>query len=307
MTSTTKEAGALAELREQLDELIGQPIRVDEGVLENCRKNNSFGELSFNLFKEAAVLVWVTANVRYQTEGDEMSLARNQAVCVGLLSRVAKLMMSVLKLSSSGEHGGSAQILNRCIFESTVDLQLLLEKDDDAIYGRFIATGLKGDRALYDLINSNIRQRNGRILEIEQSMLGSICRICEDSGLTIEDIDPKAGNWGGSYRDKLRALGREDAYPILQSTLSQSVHGSWSDLIRNYLDKNEGEYSPKPDHARTDGKMFGPIALAATDAAKAYIGRYFDPTDAGFLLQRLDDWQRRMVLVEEARPGWELA
>ena len=228
----------MAVLYEKFDELVGQPIRVDEEVLENCRKNNDFGELSFNLFKEATALVWVTATARYQTEGDVRRLSRCQAVCVGLLSRVSKIMMSVLKLSSRGEHGGSVQILNRCIVESTVDLKFLLAKNDEELYERFVEIGLKSERALYDLINRNVKQRNGRKLEIERSMLGSIRRVCEDSGLSIEDIDPKSSNWGGTYRDKLRALGEESAYPLLQSVPSQSVHGSWSDLIRNYLDKD---------------------------------------------------------------------
>ena len=312
----------MTELQDKLDELIGQPIRVDEEVLGACREKGEFGELSFNLYREAAALVWVTCNAYYHTETNGMGLTRNQAICAGLLSRVSRLMMSVLKLSSGTEHGETVQILNRCILESSVDLQFLLKKDDNTMFERFVETGLKGERELYDIIKSSIRQRNGRELEIEpdsmltsslvhmeieQSMLASINKVCEESGAKIEDIDPKAGSWGGSYRDRLKAIDLGKSYPILQGITSQSVHGSWSDLIRNYLNKSESGFEPKPDHTQTDGEMFGPMALFATNAAKAYIRRYFDPTDAESLVQRLDDLQNRLAWVESSRPGWELA
>ena len=289
-----------------LDEVMGQPVRVDEEILRACRETAKFGALSFDLYKEAAGIVWVACHTYYQTGDEGISLPRNQAICTGLLSRVAKLMLSVLKLASDTEHGETVQILSRCITESSVDLQFLLKHNDSAIYEKFVLTGLKGDRQLYDIIKHNIEQRNGQVFEIEQNMLASIHKRCEESGVQIEDVSPKAGSWGGNYRARLRALGLADGYPITQGLSSQSVHGSWSDLMGNYLNKNEGGYEPKPDHFQTDGEMFGPMSLFALSAAEAYIRKYFEPTDIETFVQRLDDLQNRLMLVEAARPGWEL-
>ena len=72
-----------------------------------------------------------------------------------------------------------------------------------------------------------------------------------------------------------------------------------------YLNKSETGYEPKADHTQTEGKFFGPTALFATNAAKVYIDKFFDPREAEPLVQRLDDLQRRMALVEDSRPGWE--
>ena len=214
-------------------------------------------------------------------------------------------MASVLKLSSDVEHGETVQILDRCLLESSIDLVYLLKKDDNTVYERFVKFGLKGERELYDIIQENITNRNGQKLEIERDMLLSIARTCENSGMRIEEINPRAGNWGGSYRDKMDAIGLGHAYPIFQGTASQAIHGSWSDLIRNYLTKNDAGYKPKPDHTRTDGKLFEPIALFATNATKAYIDRFFDPREVEPLVHRLDDLQRRLALVKASRPGWE--
>ena len=292
----------MTELQNEIEELLGPAVQVNDEVIRACQERNEFGGLSFALFKEAAGTVWVTCNAYYD-EGNGPTILRNQAVCLGLLSRISKLMASVLKLSLEVEHGETVQILYRCIPESSIDLQYLLKKDDDTVFERFIKVGLKSERELYDIIQENIR--NGQELEIERDMLRSIIRTCEDSGVKIEEINPRAGSWGGSYRNRMKEIGLAEGYPFFQGMSSQAVHGSWSDLVRNYLNKSETGYEPKADHTQTEGKFFGPTALFATNAAKVYIDRFFDPREAEPLVQRLDDLQRRMALVENSRPGWE--
>ena len=292
----------MTELQNEIEELLGPAVQVNDEVIRACQERDEFGGLSFALFREAAGTVWVTCNAYYD-EGNGPTILRNQAVCLGLLSRISKLMASVLKLSSEGEHGETVQILYRCIPESSIDLQYLLKKDDDTMFERFVKVGLKSERELYDIIQENIR--NGQELEIERDMLRSIIRTCEDSGVKIAEINPRAGSWGGSYRDRMKEIGLAEGYPFFQGMPSQAVHGNWSDLVRNYLNKSETGYEPKADHTQTEGKFFGPTALFATNAAKVYIDKFFDPREAEPLVQRLDDLQRRMALVEDSRPGWE--
>ena len=294
----------MTELQNEIEEMLGPAVQVNDEVIRACQERDEFRGLSFALFKEAAGTVWVTCNAYYD-EGNGPTILRNQAVCLGLLSRISKLMASVLKLSSEVEHGETVQILYRCIPESSIDLQYLLKKDDDTVYEKFVKAGLKAERELHDIIQGNITNRNGQELEIERDMLRSIIRTCEDSGVKIEEINPRAGSWGGSYRDRMKEIGLAEGYPFFQGMSSQAVHGSWSDLVRNYLNKSETGYEPKADHTQTEGKFFGPTALFATNAAKVYIGRFFDPREAEPLVHRLDDLQRRMALVEASRPGWE--
>ena len=188
----------MTELRNEIEELLGPAVQVNDEVIRACQERNEFGGLSFALFKEAAGMVWVTCNAYYET-GDGPTMNRNQAVCLGLLSRISKLMASVLKLSSDVEHGETVQILYRCMLESSIDLQYLLKKDDDTVFERFVKVGLKSERELYDIIQENIRNRNGQELEIERDMLLSIARTCEHSGIKIEDIDPRARQLGRKF------------------------------------------------------------------------------------------------------------
>ena len=296
----------MTELKNHINEPLVPAVQANDEVIRACQERNEFGGLSFALYQEATGLVWATCNAYYKTD-DGFTMTRSQAVCMGLLSRISKLMTSVLKLSSEVEHGETVQIIDRCILESSIDLQYLLKKDDDTVFERFVKVGLKSERELYGIIQENIRNRNGQELEIERDMLRSITRTCEHSGMKIEEIDPKAGSWGGSYRDRMTEIGLGEGYPIFQGMTSQAVHGSWSDLIRNYLNKNDTGYEPKSDHTQTEGKLFGPTALFATNAAKVYIDRFFDTRNAEPLVQRLDDLQQRLALVEASRPGWEPA
>lgn len=289
----------MADLRNDLDEIVGPPVEVNDRVLSACRERNEFGGLVFELYKEAARLICAVGDTQHTVE------TRNQAVCVGLLVRISKLMVSVMKLSTDVEHGEAVQILNRCVLESSIDLQYLLKRGDDAVYDRFVKTGLRVERELYDTIHSNIRKRSGRELHIERNMLRSIKRTLDESGVRIEEIASRGGNWGGSFKDKLKTLGIEDAYPMLQGATSQSVHGSWSDLISNHLDAKETGYEPRYHHLTTDGKLLYPMALAATNAAKEYLDRFFDQAHVEFLSNRITDLQERLLKAETARPDWE--
>ena len=127
-------------LKSQIEELVGPAIQVNDEVIRACQEKNEFGGLSFALYREATGLIWVTSNAFYQTIAGS-TMTRSQAVCMGLLSRTSKLMASVLKLSSEVEHGETAQILDRCILESSIDLQYLLKKNDDDLGGTWKDNG----------------------------------------------------------------------------------------------------------------------------------------------------------------------
>ena len=83
-------------------------------------------------------MVCVSNGACFGHDSIEMKLDRNQAICAGLLVRISKYMLSVVKLSSDIEHGETVQALNRCIIESIVNVRYLLVKDSEAVYDRFV-------------------------------------------------------------------------------------------------------------------------------------------------------------------------
>ena len=294
------------ELHVEVGGLVGPPLEVTEEMLEACRADDQFGPLVYELYKEAGGLVCVTSAASFGAKGDAMKFDRNEAICAGLLVRISKLMASIIKLSADIEHGEAVQALNRCIIESAVNLRYLLLKDDDEVYDRFVKNGLVAERELYDMIQKNITARGGEQLAIEQGMLNSIKETCELSGLAVEEIDPKAGSWGGSFRDRLTSLGYDwPSYTVLERIPSHAIHGDWVDLVKNHLLPKGDGFEPNYDRLNTDGELLSPIAIFVVEATLAYLGKYFDLPDSEPLHQRLDSVQERLVRVESARQDWQ--
>ena len=259
----------------------------------------------YELYKEASSLICVTSAAYFDDKVDAIKFERNQAICAGLLVRISKLMVSVVKLSADIEHGEAVQALNRGIIESAVNLRYLLNMDDDEIYDRFVKTSLSAERRLYDIIGSNIENRGGGQFVIEKIMLDSIAEVCQQSGVKIEEVDSRNRSWGDNFYEKLKALGMEHGYVALYMIPSHAVHGTWVDLGKNHLLPKDDGFEPNYDHLNTDGELLSPIAIFAVEAARDYLGKYFDLPDAGPLHQRLDSVQERLVRVESARQDWQ--
>ena len=109
--------------------------------MRNVERRGQFGFLVFELYREAGGLISATSASYLGNTGDAIRFDRNQAICVGLLVRVSKLMLSIVKLSSDIEHGETVEALNRCIIESSVNLRYLLLKDCDEAYDQFVKNG----------------------------------------------------------------------------------------------------------------------------------------------------------------------
>ncbi len=294
------------ELHDEMEALLGPSINVTEEMLEACRTNDQFGPLVFELYKEAASLVCVSSDFHLGDSEESIKLSRDQAICAGLLVRIAKYMVSIAKLSVDNEHGETIQALNRCIIESAVNLRYLVFKNDEEVYDRFVKHSLVAERELYDFIQANIMASGGEQLTIEQNMLSSIIDTCELSGVAVEEINPKSGSWGGSFRDKLTVLGYDwPAYTILERIPSHAVHGDWVDLVKNHLQRKDDGFEPNYERLNTDGGLLSPLGIFVVEAARDYLGTYFDSPDAEPLQRRLVSVQERLMTVESAREDWQ--
>ena len=292
---------------DDLDSIVGPPIELSDDVLKACIASGKFGPPAFDLYKEALGLACVSSSI---VSGDSLevnALHIDQAICAGLLVRISKLMGSIIKLSADTEYGETVEVINRCVIESSIDLRFLLAKNDPNLFERFVKHGLVAERELYNLIQANVDRRGGKVLEIEAGMLKSIINMCDSSGVRIEDVPQKRAAWGGSMRDKLRALNMDSAYVVLQMLPSHAIHGTWADLIRHHLLRNADGFEATLEWTRTDGKHLGPTALLVIEAVQDYLARYFDVVSVAPISERLESLKERIVRLEETRPGWEAA
>ena len=293
-------------LNSPVHQMLGPPVAVTDATLHDCVTKASFSPLAFELYKEAATVIAICSHMHTEP-GPEGPFSRDQAVCAGLLVRITKFMIAVASLvSHDPERGDVVFALNRSITESATDLRFLATKNEKRYFDQFVAAGLSSERELYDVIRKNIDGRGGEALPIEKRMLNAIDRVCRISGVTIEDIKPKLHNWAGGLRNRLIALGEGDAYPMLQRSPSNAVHGTWADLIQHHLQAVDGGgFRPDPSWSRVDTRLLLPPCILALHAARTYVDVFFPRLpDLEPWTERVAELLGRIMKVEESHEAW---
>jgi Family of unknown function (DUF5677) len=253
--------------------------------------------VAFELYKEALSVVNLAAHLLDEAAALNGGWPRNQAICAGLMIRIAKFMLVVVQLSAKGDRAEVISALNRSINESAINLEFLVSTNDDKYFDQFVKFSLGPERELYDFIQAKFSARGGEAWPIELRMLKSINDVCQASGVKIEEVNRKYGDWGGGLRERLKALNKEEQYLGMQRLPSHAVHGTWVDLLLNDLehDSKSDVFSPVPTFSWVDERLLGPIATFVLEATKPYVLRYFlGIPETKLLSERIDDLLNRI-------------
>lgn len=278
-------------------ELLGPPVDISA-----IHSKDEAEATAFELYKETARVLTVVSHICEGTSPENLSLPRNQAICVGLLVRIVKFMVAIIQLSAKDRRGDVVLALNRCILESTINLEFLATKHSAEFFDRFVENSLGPERELYDLIHNNIADRGGDVWPIETRMLKSIERICKLSSIKIEDVKQKYPEWGQNLRERLKALGKEDLYLTLQRIPSHAIHGSWVDIVLHHVDADEakGSFKPNSESKSADARLLTPIAFLVLEAALVYLRTYFGKHDESKTISdRIEDLEKRIGIVDQ--------
>jgi hypothetical protein len=288
------------DVEDVFQELLSTRVDVSAAVLQACADQRDFSELAFELYKETSVTLAVCAHMYEIVTPGTGVLARNQAICAGLLVRITKFMTAVTRLASTAPRGDVVIALNRSIMESAINIRFLLHKKEERWYEQFARHSLGPERELYDIIQVNIKQRAGEVLPIEQRMLSSIDRVCRLTGVRIEDVDKKYGDWGGGLRERLKAIGKEELYST-QRIGSHAVHGTWVDLVLHHLEEKTGGYIPDSSWSAVDARLMLPQCNFASEAGQEYVSHFFGKNQqTTLLLDHIADLQSRILTVDNA-------
>jgi len=276
--------------------------RVDISDLERETDHTRVDGVAFELYKETLSIVNLAAHLLSEEDANKGGWPRNQAICAGLLIRISKFMLVVVELAADGNRAEVVHAINRSILESAVNLEFLVCTRDQKFFEQFVKFSLAPERELYDLIQENIAARHGQVLPIERRMIDSINDVCKISGVRIEDVDRKTGDWGGGMRERLKAIKKEKIYAVVQRIPSHAVHGTWVDLYKNHLEYIDGSdvYAPQPNFAMVDARLLGPAALFVLSALRPYLERFFAQMENFVAIkQRFDDLEERIVRAEQ--------
>jgi hypothetical protein len=271
--------------------------RVKIGGIVGETDIDKINEVAFELYKEALSIVNLAAHLLDDAASVKGGWPRNQAICAGLMVRITKFMVVVTQLSAKGDRAEVVSALNRSIMESAINLEFLVCTKDDKYFDQFVKFSLGPERELFDIIKANVAARGGEAWPIERRMLKSINAVCHASGVKIEEVNRKYGDWGGGLRERLKALNKEERYVGAQRLPSHAVHGTWVDLYLHHLehDLKTDVFSPDPKFSRVDERLLGPIAIFVLEATKPYLMRFFlEIPETKLLLERIDDMRNRI-------------
>ncbi len=289
---------------ETLEAMLGP--RVDIGGIATETNIDKINEVAFELYKEAGSVVNLAAHLLDETASVKGGWPRNQAICAGLMIRICKFMLVVTQLSAKGDRAEVVSALCRSINESAINLEFLVNTNDDKYFDQFVKFSLGPERELYDTIQAKIAARGGDVRPIEHRMLKSINDVCQASGVKIEEVNRRYGDWGGGLRERLKALNKEERYIAMQRIPSHAVHGTWVDLYLNHLehDSKTDVFTPYPKFSWVDERHLGPIAIFVLEATKPYLMRFFvHVPETKLLLERIDDLQGRIQEVGTFHEG----
>lgn len=250
-------------------------------LLENCKDEDDFNRISVSLGVELGSWAGVIANVDVKS-GKPWD--RSEAILGGLVVRLYKIISGVLDQTCQHRQE-MTMILSRLAFETMVNLVYLIEKGSEEIYESYILYSLRHEIRLLELIEKNIRTRDGAVLPIEERMISSIEKTFYNSGFERGDATKISMTpWSKlNLYKRAEAIGWEHAYLGAFGGPSHSVHGNWQDLIQYQLQIVEGGYKPNFNWHHPRPHLVFLIVILGCKCLAAYASHVLDQHSEPFI------------------------
>lgn len=267
--------------------------------LEAANSEEPFLEASFELLKEAAGLtIFATGILLDENPGHD----RNQAILVGHLVRMVKLMRSTIR-AIVDDHGGDQQMqITRQFLDSASALAYFLDDyEDTSRLDAYVNDSLIAEREFLADIQVQIRERGGKKLPIEERIEHSIATTFATAGMQAQHLPSRAKNGWPNAQQRLKLLG-PTAYAAYRMG-SGSIHGSWHDLERNHLDLVDGLFVPDHESARQRPQPLFAMALLAVTIVRDYIAKRY-PTATDLFEDRFTDLEAKLEQADQLHEAY---
>jgi len=283
---------------------IPDPPEFSDELKQACLDSGDFRPMLFEWYKFVSLVCNFFARLRPESPALKRLEPIQYSVCVGLLNRCSRLMLSNVALSHEGRFGETTAIIDRSIFESCVKLSWLCQKDDAESFERYLAAGLKTELELKAEIEKAIEEREGQPLVIEARMLASIQRYIESSTLSESQI--RDAKQLPDLAAMLVTLGRSRLmYVVGQKIGSHHVHGTWTSLKLHYLEITpEGIWAPRDHDCSTHQNQYLYVPLAVLDGLRSFIHFCIeDASEATQMIGLFDSIEQEILTIMENADG----
>ncbi|PZO39379.1 MAG: hypothetical protein DCF19_14025 [Pseudanabaena frigida] len=205
--------------------------------------------------------------------------------------------------SGRGAFGETTSIIDRCIFETAIKVIWLCKKNNNEYFERYLGNGLKTELELREKIENNIKDRDNKVLVVEERMLKSIDRIICSTNLTEEQIiSSKKLPSVASMIDDINY--DRLTYVVSQKLGSHAVHGTWVDLFLNYLNEDNDHLVPRDHDRLTHINQYIHISLVVLDSIREFIDYIFlNKSFSNPILDLLDSINDEIIKITQEDLG----
>lgn len=228
--------------------------------IEKFDKEDQFMDAYVELLKQSIELIYRVVGLKYcDSEGIPKKINKDEAVIGGNMTRLIKLNTSFLQNICEGRLE-ICYILNRCIAETAINTKFILIEGEDRVKRNYIKNSLITEKELWETILTNVKNRNGDVLPIEERMKKSIQSSFDKSDFDLEEVK-RSSKWK-SIKERANVVAGEMFYTVYYGISSHSIHGNWQDILISNLRKVENGFELNLDWNKPRPQIIdGPIIL----------------------------------------------
>jgi hypothetical protein len=274
--------------------------------IEKFDNEDKFMDAYVELLKQSIELIYRIVELEYcDIDGVPKKISKDQAVVGGNLTRLIKLNTSFLQNICEGKLE-ICYIINRCLAETVVNIKFILIEGEDSVKRNYIKNSLITEKELWKTILTNIKNRNGDILPIEERMQKSIQNSFDKSDFDIEEVN-RSSKWR-SVKERANLVAGEMFYGVFYGISSHSIHGNWQDILLNNLRKIEDGFelnlqwnTPRPQIIN------GPIFLNL-DIVKTFCEREIqNVSSAPMIIEKCETLTNYLSTLSQNHEKWMLS
>lgn len=216
-----------------MNEILNILPKYSNADIEKFDSEDSFMDAYVELLKQSIELIYRVVGLKYcDLDGMPKKINKDDAVIGGNLTRLIKLNTSFLQNICEGKLE-ICYIINRCIAETAINTKFILIEGEDRVKRNYIKNSLITEKELWETILTNVKDRNGDVLPIEERMQKSIQNSFDKSDFDLEEVK-RSSKWK-SIKERANLVAGEMFYSVFYGISSHSIHGNWQDILLNNL------------------------------------------------------------------------
>lgn len=259
--------------------------KYSDAEIERFDSEDKFMDAYVELLKQTIELIYRVVGLRYcDLEGVPKKIDKEEAVVGGNLTRLIKLNTSFLQNICEGKLE-ICYIINRCIAETAINTKFLLIEGEERVKRNYIKNSLITEKELWETIITNVKDRSGDVLPIEERMQRSIQNSFDKSDFDLDEVK-RSSKWK-SIKDRANLVAGEMFYSVFYGISSHSIHGNWQDILLNNLKKIEDGFELNLQWNRPRPQIIDGAIILNLDIVKIFCERELqNDTTASLIIEK---------------------